>query len=163
MTKKFWNGSSFVDIGTKKFWNGASWVDIGLAKFWSGVAWVDIPLGGGGGVLSATVNDGTVFGSEFRTPPPASPPVVTVGADTPSSVTVTASGGTGPYTYAWTHVSGDSAVGVSSPFAATTGFSANVGKNQTKAATKRCTVTDSLGATASVDVHVSLTYIYEPG
>lgn len=161
MTMKRWNGSAFVDTSTEKRWNGSAWVDLTVAKRWNGSAWVDIAFsGGGGGGLSATVNDGTVFGEVVDIGP--APAVVNVVSTLPSTVTVTPSGGTGPYTYSWSHVSGDSAVQVSSPTAATTQFNANVGKNQTKAAVKRCTVQDSLGATASVDVSVSLAYIWEP-
>lgn len=163
MTAKFWNGGAQVDVVVRKFWNGSSWVDIGLAKFWNGGSWVDITFAGGGGGagLSATVSAGSVQGTEFRVSPPAWPAVLTVGSDTPSTVTVTPSGGTGPYTYAWTHESGDSAVQVTAPTSATTGFVGNIGKNQTKSAIKRCTVTDSLGATTSVTVSVTLEYIFE--
>ena len=162
MTMQRWNGSAFVDTSTEKRWNGSAWVDLTLAKRWNGSAWVDIAFpGGGGSALSATSNVGSLFGSEFRVAPPAQPAVLTVGTDTPSQVTVSAIGGTGPYTVLWTHVSGDSAIQALSPFSPTTSFVANVGKNQTKSAVKRCTVTDSLGATAFVDVSVSLTYIYE--
>lgn len=151
-----------VDTATEKRWNGSAWVDLTIAKRWNGSAWIDIAFpGGGGSGLSATVSDGSVFGSEFRLSPPAQPSVLAVGSDNPPSVTVTATGGTGPYTYAWSHVSGDSAVQVLSPTAATTAFIANCGKNQTKAAVKRCTVTDSLLASVTVDVNVSLTYIHE--
>lgn len=151
-----------VDLTVAKRWNGSAWIDLTIAKRWDGASWVSIALPGGGGVgLSATVSDGAVFGTEFRISPPAQPAVLGVGSDSPTTVTVTPAGGTGPYTYSWSHVSGDSAVQVLAPSAATTAFIANVGKNQTKAAVKRCTVTDSLLATTFVDVSVSLTYIYE--
>lgn len=161
MTMKRWNGSTMVDTSIEKRWSGSAWVDLTIAKRWNGSAWVDIAFpGGGGGGVSATVNDGTVFGSEARFGP-GQPSVLNVVSDLPVSVTVTPSGGTGPYTYSWSHLSGDSAVQVSAPSSATTQFNANVGKNQTKAATKRCTVTDSLGDTAFVDVFVNLTYLYD--
>lgn len=150
-----------ANTATEKRWNGSAWIDLTIAKRWDGSAWVDIAFPGGGGVgLAATVNDGSVFGSEFRIGA-GQPAVLTVGSDNPTNVTVTPTGGTGPYTYSWSHVSGDSAVQVLSPSAATTAFTATCGKNQTKAAVKRCTVTDSLLATAFVDVSVSLTYIFE--
>lgn len=161
MTMKRWDGGSFVDLTIRRRWDGANWIDLTIARKWDGANWIDIAFPGGGGVgLSATVDDGSVFGSEFRIGP-GQPAVLTVGSDTPTNVTVTPAGGTGPYTYSWSHVSGDSAVQVLSPSAATTAFVANCGKNQTKAAVKRCTVTDSLSATAFVDVSVSLTYIFE--
>lgn len=162
MTLKRWNGSSWVDLTFIKRWNGSAWVDLTTLKRWSGSAWVDVPLpGGGGSGLSATVNDSTVFGAELRVQPPTAPAVLTVGSDTPATVTVTAIAGTAPYTCSWSHLSGDSAVQVNSPTGFTTSFVGNIGKNQSKSAIKRCTVTDSLGATAHVDVSVTLEYNVE--
>ena len=66
-------------------------------------------------------------------------------------VTVTPAGGTGPYTYAWTYVSGD-AVTVLSPSSAATKFSSATGAE----AVYKCTVTDSLLATAVVNVGISI-------
>ena len=158
MTLKRWTGASFTDLATLKRWTGAAWVDVASLKKWNGSAWVTIPLpGGGGGALSATASPGSAHGYEARIG--SAPAVLTV---TTNSVTVTASFGTAPYTYAWTHESGDSAVQVNSPVSATTVFSGNIGKNQYKLATKRCTVTDSLGATAFVIVPADLEYEWEP-
>lgn len=165
MTRKRWDGSAWQDINTTlKRWNGSSWVTITLAKRWNGSAWVDITLPGGGGApLSATVSDTTVFGTEVRIQPPAQPSVISVASDNPANVTVTPAGGTGPYSVVWTHESGDSAVQVLSPLSATTAFIANIGKNQSRTAVKRATVTDSLGATAVIFVTVHLQYILETG
>ena len=66
-------------------------------------------------------------------------------------VTVTPAGGTGPYTYAWTYVSGDT-VTVLSPTSAATRFSSATGAE----AVYKCTVTDSLAATAVVNVGISI-------
>lgn len=160
--KKTLDGSTYTDTTTEKRFDGASWIDLTIAKRFDGSAWIDIAFpGGGGGALSATVNDSTVFGSEFRLAPPAQPAVLAVGSDNPSTVTVTPTGGTGPYTILWTHEDGDSAVQVLAPTSFTTGFIANVGKNQSKGCVKKATVTDSLGATAVLFVGVTLQYIYE--
>lgn len=162
MTLKRWTGSAFTDLTQLKRWNGSAWVDLTLLKKWNGSAWVDVPLpGGGGATLNATISNGSAYGAEFRLSPPAQPSVLTVGSDSPSQVTVSATGGTGPYSYLWTHESGDSAVQVVAPTSATTGFVANVGKSQSKSAVKRCTITDSLGATTAVLCSVTLEYIYE--
>ena len=75
---------------------------------------------------------------------------------TSNSVTVTPAGGTAPYTHLWTYVSGDSAPVPTSSTAASTAFSATVGRDQEKIAVWKDTVTDALGATTSVNVSVSL-------
>lgn len=162
MTMKKYDGASFADTTTEKRFDGGSWQDLTIAKRFDGASWVDIAFPGGGGAgLSATVSAGSVSGFEFRLAPPAQPAVLTVGSDSPSTVTVTPTGGTGPYTITWFHVSGDSAVQVSAPTSMTTGFFANVGKNQSKSATKGAEVRDSLGAVAYISVSVHLEYIYE--
>jgi hypothetical protein len=96
-----------------------------------------------GGALVATINRPAVSGN--RSGP---------GTATTGSVTVTASGGTGPYTYAWTNVSGETFT-VTSPTAASTTFSITVAADDVKTAEYRCTVTDSLAATYAVDVSVT--------
>lgn len=153
MTQKRWNGSAFVDNTTAKRWNGSAWVDLTLAKRWDGAAWIDISLPGGGGGFSATVSNGNPQGNAF-----AFEPAPLAASVTTNSTTVTPSGGTAPYTYSWAHIAGDSAVSVSNPTAATVTFSANVFKNQEKEATFRCTVTDAVLATTTVDVVAYLSY-----
>jgi hypothetical protein len=151
MVMKRWDGAAHVDLTVAKRWDGAAHVDLTLAKRWDGAAWVDIPLpGGGGGGLSATASPGRAIGEVTDTNL-----FVTV---TSNSVTVTPSGGTAPYTYAWTRLSGDSAVAANSPTTATTTFSANVPKWDSREATMQCTVTDSLSATTTVNVLVTLTH-----
>lgn len=71
---------------------------------------------------------------------------------------VTASGGTSPYTYAWTKVSGDTLT-VTSATSASTTFSGTPGANNTLQAVYRCTVTDDVAATTTVDVNVTITDI----
>ena len=71
---------------------------------------------------------------------------------TTNSVTATPVGGTGPYTYAWSYVSGD-AVTVLSPTAAATAFRSNISAG----GVYRCTITDFLLATATATVGVSIT------
>lgn len=78
------------------------------------------------------------------------------GTFTTPSRTVTAAGGTSPYTYAWAKVSGDTLT-VTSPTSAATTFSGTPGVGNTLHAVYRCTVTDNVAATATVDVSVSLT------
>lgn len=77
-------------------------------------------------------------------------PVVT------SFCTATASGGSPPYTYAWTHVSDDGLGGVWSaltPSSSSCQFRASaVAPGQESIATFRCTVTDARGATGTADI-----------
>ena len=69
--------------------------------------------------------------------------------------TATPSGGLGPYSYSWAIISGDP-VTISTPTSATTNFR---GANANSVA--RCTVTDSLGSTATCDVSVTLVFELE--
>ena len=91
----------------------------------------------------------------------ASPPNA-VGADGSAAdiivdtndVTVTASEGTEPYSYAWTQTVGDSEDwSIETPLAPATRFSGlGVPGGSTFEATFRCTVTDARGRTGTVDV-----------
>lgn len=80
----------------------------------------------------------------------------TSGAVTTTSVTVTPTGGTGPYTYAWTYDSGDTGFSANSPTSATTTFIGSVASGEDKTAVWRCTVTDSLLATCFITVGLSI-------
>lgn len=146
MALKRWDEDAFVDLTILKRWDGASWVDLTVAKRWDGTSWIN--LGGFAGSFGATISPGTASGlivSDLLN--------VTV---TSNSVTATPVGGTGPYTYAWTWLSGDSAVAANSPTSASTTFSAIVPKWDSREATMRVTVTDSLSATATADIFVML-------
>lgn len=94
--------------------------------------------GGGGGsglVVSATPETLSKFG--------------TTSSLTTSNATATASGGTGPYTYAWTLPSGLGVV-ANSPSSATTSFTASgLSPGNLVSATATVTATDSLSATAT--------------
>lgn len=76
------------------------------------------------------------------------------------TVTATVSGGIGPYTYAWTRISGDSAITATAPAASATAFTATVAAEETKEATFRVTATDTAtGAVATADVDVRLHHV----
>lgn len=100
--------------------------------------------GGGGGGLAVAANN--VNASSVA-------PAAASGASTASG-----SGGTGPYTYAWTVVSGGAGISPSGPSSgATRSFSTTTGGVANFTGVYRVTVTDSLGATAFRDVNVNLT------
>lgn len=75
---------------------------------------------------------------------------------TSSTATATPTGGTAPYTYAWTKVSGDTMT-ATNPTSASTAFRLGVGPGDVKTATYRCTVTDKNGLTAQDTVSITLT------
>lgn len=73
-----------------------------------------------------------------------------------NSVTCVPTNGTPAYTYAWTYVSGDVTIGVTSSTSATTTFGRTGMVNLTTYnAVWRCTVTDSTAATCHVDIGVT--------
>ena len=84
----------------------------------------------------------------------------TSGTGTPlttASTTVTPTGGTSPYTYAWTRLSGSTSITANSASAATTTFTgASLASGTTYTAVFRCTVTDNVAATKTVDVNVEI-------
>ena len=76
---------------------------------------------------------------------------------TTAGVTVTATGGTSPYTYAWTRQSGSASISADSASAASTTFTGtSLVSGTTYNAVFRCTVTDNAAATATVDVSVTI-------
>jgi hypothetical protein len=93
--------------------------------------------------LSLALNSGSAFA--FTVPP---------GTAVTDPITATPTGGLGPFTYSWTRIAGS--VGTAAtPNSATTTFSQFMGASETVSATFRCTVTDSLGSTATAEVEVT--------
>lgn len=71
--------------------------------------------------------------------------------------TVTPSGGTGTYTYAWTVLESDYSTVINSPTSATTTITMECPFGEVGAAIARCTVTDTgSGLTAIADVSLSV-------
>lgn len=104
--------------------------------------------------LTASPSPSSVTGIGYS---PTSP--VNVTSDPASCVP---SGGLPPYTYAWTIISGSATI--NSPTLATTTFSKSISSFSTpEYATARCTVTDSDGNTATVDVSITFVLIFDAG
>lgn len=83
------------------------------------------------------------------------------GVVTTATETVTVSGGTAPYTYAWTRVAGNLAIVATAPAAATTNFQATVTDSGSPyIAYFQVTVTDTNGAVVTSNmIEVQLTWI----
>ena len=89
------------------------------------------------------------------------------GTDGPGSVsaggTATATGGTAPYTYLWTYVSGSAAITIDDATSASLIFTFTSGSLAAiRFATWRCTATDAVAATVFVDVGITLQRGGEP-
>lgn len=149
---KRWDGSSQVDLTTAKRWDGSAFVDLTVAKRWDGTAFVDIALPGAAG-MSLTLTP-TSPGSRVFTPEPA--PLATT-LSTSASVSVT--GGTGPYTYAWSYVSGDVGITASTGTTGTScGWQCTLHKNSEATARWQVVVTDSTSATRTQLFDIDFAY-----
>lgn len=104
----------------------------------------------------ATLADQTAPGGFYASCSPSSAFGSRVGSGlvTTASVTVSPTGGTGPYTYAWTLETGNFTI--LSPTSATTTFRGSVTVGETTEDVATCTVTDSLAATTSVSIGVAI-------
>jgi len=82
------------------------------------------------------------------------------GTQTTASATVTASGGTSPYTYAWSKVSGDTLT-LSGASSNNTTFAGDPSADAdgTLTAEYKCTVTDNVAATAEIVIGVTIVYL----
>lgn len=98
---------------------------------------------------------GTAFAATV-TPTSVSGRTAGSGSVTTNAATVTASGGTAPYTYSWARIASSHPTTnptINSPSSATTTFSqANMDEDETYTATFRCTVNDSAAHSTTVDV-----------
>lgn len=101
----------------------------------------------GGGSLTGTKSPSSVFGADDG------------GAITTNAITITASGGTGPYSHAISKVSGDTFT-VNTPSATgasiTTTFTANPGPSGQVSATYKDTITDANSNTFVINFNVSV-------
>lgn len=138
----------YGDIFERNPANGSAWSPsaVNAAKLRLAVTNGTGGEGGGGSTgssLTAVANDTFVIGSRTG-----------IGSVTTPAVTVTASGGNAPYTYAWTRTTdGDQALSANTPSGASTTFTGSIAfLGSFLQDTFRCRVTDSVGATADVYV-----------
>jgi hypothetical protein len=96
-------------------------------------------------VITVTITPGIAYGARLG-----------AGTVDTNSVTASASGGTGPYTYLWEYISGDTEINVITPTVATVVFRATVGIGDIFNATFRVTATDSLGNTGTQTISATL-------
>lgn len=90
-------------------------------------------------------------------PPSLAGSVVSGDSRTLGPTTVTPSGGSGSYTYAWTVLESDYSTVINSPTSATTTITMSCPFGEVGAAVARCTVTDTVsGLTAIADVSLSV-------
>jgi hypothetical protein len=140
---KVFLGGSWREVTTRRAYVGGAWRRVTRRMAYIGGAWRTVatfltPLSSSTSV-SMVFGDGGGF------------TVTTVLSDT---VTVTPSGGLGPYTYAWSKTG---AAALSSTNSATVYVSQALSKSASSSGTLSYTVTDSLGATASGSVGYLLT------
>ena len=137
---RFRTEGAWREVTTGRVRVGGAWKTLVRARAYIGGAWKDIATF----TLPLTV-----------TPSPSSAVANRIGAGTAttSAVTATPSGGLSPFTYAWARISGTGGT-INSATSATTTFSRVMGEDEVATNVFRCTVSDSLGGTATADVTV---------
>jgi len=149
---KVWTGNttsvfiSKTDTTTRYYWV--------VVRSKDGVASDEFPIGNGVAAGAASISTTLAASSN-----PSSLSKTDSGASiTSANTTVTATGGTTPYTYSWVRTSGSSLISANSASAATTSFTGTtLASGTTYEALFTCTVTDNVAATATATVTVSLT------
>lgn len=149
---KIWSGNpTSVFISTTDTTTRYYWV---VVRSKDGVASNEFPIGNGVAAGAAAISTTLVASSN-----PSSLSKIDSGASiTTDSTTVTATGGTAPYTYSWARTSGSALISANSAAAATTSFTGTtLASGTTYEAVFTCTVTDNVAATATTTVTVALT------
>ena len=146
MTVQVRAGGAFKTITRAKVRVNGAWRNIVSAKCLIGGEWKTVGnFTSGGGTITLVLNPTTISAARR------------LSTVTSTNVTATPSGGQGPYTYAWTKVSGDD-ISATNPNTAITAFRATtMTVDETRTAVFRCTCTDSFGNTDTEDLTVSLT------
>lgn len=136
-----------MDLYTGGAWRSIGSADVRVDGQWRRIVRAEVYTGG------AWKSAGTFIVP--LTGATAAPNVVTAGGYggylTTDATTITPTGGLAPYTYSWTRISGT--VGTAnSASSATTSFTGLVSTGGFEESTFRCTVTDALGTSVTVDV-----------
>lgn len=134
-------GGAWKTISAGKIFASGAWRNLKAVKIYAGGAWRDVASF----VQPITL---AITPSPFAGRGPG--PIVTS-----SSITATPTGGSAPFSYAWTVLSG--AVTINSPTLASTTVNGNISGGNISA-TLQCVVTDSFGSTATQTVTGTLSY-----
>lgn len=145
MTMRVRTATGLQTIGTPRVRTASGLAAVAVGRVRTAGGLQTFFTSGGGGSLSAFALPDYVSGARS---------VVASVSVTTEPTTVYATGGTPPYSYSWVKQSGAGTWFASTPSQATTNFTRNSVPQGLSgfASVWRCTVTDSLGATATVDV-----------
>ena len=126
-------------------WRSATTAEVRVGTAWKRVIRSEIYTGGAwktgetfAQALTATTSDAYPSGTR-----------VGAGYCATATVTITPAGGVAPFTYAWVKLSGNGSV--NNPTGAATTFFDNIADGAITTGAFRCTVTDALGSTVTVD------------
>lgn len=144
MTAQIFTGGAWRTITSGKIYLGGAWRTITRGQVYKGGGWKDGPAFVPPLSASASPSDATGTASGHFAANVAS-----------NYVTVTPVGGLAPFTYSWAAGSGITAA---YPTSANTYFSKYLSPFQETIADATCTVTDSLGTTATATVSVDLVH-----
>jgi hypothetical protein len=150
MTMKVRLGGVWKDISGARIFKSGAWRSIVAVKIYKDGAWREVanftppaPGGGGGGGGTLSVNHLSDFGKGGHS-----------STLTSGNVSCVVSGGLAPYHYSWAKVSdnGEATFTINGPSSATTTVTATGLAPDTPATiTLHCTVTDSLGVSATTN------------
>jgi hypothetical protein len=165
---ELWEGATataFADGAASKIWEGTAtgklWpkADTTTRYYWIRPRAADgrygavVPSGNGRPGAASVVTTSLVLGIS----PGSATSSGTATSQTTNSVTVNPTGGTAPYTYAWSWHDGGSGITIGAPSSQATNFSATgLGLRETRSGTAQCVVTDNIGQRQTIFVSVQI-------
>lgn len=146
MTMSVRDAGVFKNVGQLAFHDAGVWKTVQQGYVRDAGVWKPFHIGGPLNAVKSGNVSGSCFTGQFG------------GSCTATSTTVviTATGGTGNYTYAWARLSGDT-ITINNPTGASTSFTRNSAAPNGLSGVYRCTVNDGV-STFLVDVTVNLQY-----